>query len=115
MSDQETTSRDLPKSALTALVSQVSGHLVRPSDPEYGDARRVWNGMIDRYPAAILRCESNADVAAGIRFAREAGLAISVRSGGHNVAGFGTLASAPGGTVAPGCPRSHGPLRGPTQ
>jgi FAD/FMN-containing dehydrogenase len=90
MSDQETTSRDLPKSALTALVSQVSGHLVRPSDPEYGDARRVWNGMIDRYPAAILRCESNADVAAGIRFAREAGLAISVRSGGHNVAGFGT-------------------------
>jgi hypothetical protein len=56
MSDHETTSRDLPEGSLTALATQVSGHLVRPSDPEYGDARHVWNGMIDRYPAAILRC-----------------------------------------------------------
>ncbi len=90
MSDRETTSRDLPEGALATLAAKVSGSFVRPSDPEYGDARRVWNGMIDRYPAAILRCASNADVAAGIRFAREAGLEISVRSGGHNVAGFGT-------------------------
>lgn len=84
------TSRSLPPAALAALAATVSGELIRPSDPGYGEARHVWNGMIDRYPAVILRCASGADVAAGIRFAREADVAIAVRAGGHNVAGYGT-------------------------
>jgi hypothetical protein len=60
---------------------------VRPGDPGYDDARAVFNAMIDRRPAAILRCRNAADVAAGIRYARTHDLALSVRSGGHGVAG----------------------------
>jgi FAD/FMN-containing dehydrogenase len=60
---------------------------VRPDDPGYDEARRVFNAMIDRRPLAILRCMSAADVAVGIRHAREKDLALSIRSGGHGVAG----------------------------
>ena len=60
---------------------------IRPGDPEYDDARAVFNAMIDRRPSAILRCRDTADVAAGIRYARTNDLALSVRSGGHGVAG----------------------------
>ena len=72
---------------LDDLEGRVSGRLLRPAHDGYDAARRVHNGLIDRAPAAILRCRTTADVAAGVRAARAAGLDICVRGGGHNVAG----------------------------
>jgi FAD/FMN-containing dehydrogenase len=77
-----------PDSALIDdLAGRISGRVLRPADDGYEAARRVHNGLVDRTPAAIIRCRSAADVAAGVRFARAAGLEITVRGGGHNVAG----------------------------
>ncbi len=77
-----------PDSALLDdLAGRVSGRVLSPGDDAYAAARRVHNGLIDRNPAVIIRCRSAADIAAGVRFARAAGLDISVRGGGHNVAG----------------------------
>jgi FAD/FMN-containing dehydrogenase len=64
------------------------GEIVTPSDDGYDDARRVWNGMIDRRPALIVRPLGVADVTSAIRFGREQGLAIAVRSGGHSLPGL---------------------------
>jgi FAD/FMN-containing dehydrogenase len=77
--------------ALDRLARHFQGALIRPGDPEYDTARRVWNGMIDRHPALIARCASTADVVAAVNFARETGLPLAVRGGGHNVAGHGTV------------------------
>jgi FAD/FMN-containing dehydrogenase len=76
--------------ALDRLAQTMRGPLIRPGDEEYDTARRVWNGMIDRHPAAIARCEGTSDVAAAVRFAAEHKTPLAVRGGGHNVAGFGT-------------------------
>lgn len=72
--------------ALTELRTQVHGVLA-PGDDGYEAARRIWNGMIDRRPAVIARCTGVADVMAAVRFAREEGLPVAVRGGGHGVAG----------------------------
>lgn len=77
----------LDEAAVTALSECLHGLLIRPDDPEYDAARRVWNGMIDRRPALIARCTGTADVIEAIRFARAHDLRVSVRGGGHNVAG----------------------------
>jgi FAD/FMN-containing dehydrogenase len=69
------------------LAGRISGRIIRPADGDYDDVRRVHNGLIDRKPALIVRCRSTADAAAGVRFARAAGLDVCVRGGGHNVAG----------------------------
>jgi FAD/FMN-containing dehydrogenase len=63
------------------------GELVLPADPAYTRARQVWNGLVDKYPAAIAYCAGTADVVAALSFARENAMPLSVRSGGHNVAG----------------------------
>src|SRR3954471_5967048 len=76
--------------ALEQLEASFGGDVVRPSDAGWDDARRVWNGMIDRRPALIVRPTSVDDVVAGLRFGRDAGLQVAVRSGGHSVAGYGT-------------------------
>jgi FAD/FMN-containing dehydrogenase len=72
---------------LDDLAGRVSGRVLRPADDGYDAARRVHNGLVDRAPAVIVRCRSAADAAAGVRFARAAGLDVCVRGGGHNVAG----------------------------
>jgi len=69
------------------LRTQLAGTVLSPSDAAYEDARRVHNGLIDRRPALVVRCHGTADVQAAVRFARERGLEIAVRGGGHNVAG----------------------------
>jgi FAD/FMN-containing dehydrogenase len=69
---------------------QHRGVVITPPEPEYDRARRVWNAMIDRHPAAIARCRSAVDVMAAVNFAREAGLPIAVRGGAHNIAGRAT-------------------------
>jgi len=77
-----------PDSALLDdLSGRVSGRVLRPTDDGYDAARRVHNGLVDRAPAVIVRCRSAADAAAGVRFARAAGLDVCVRGGGHSVAG----------------------------
>src|SRR5690606_28990037 len=59
-------------------------------DPAYDQERKVWNGMIDRYPALIVRAATVDDVSAAVVFARDHNLPLAVRGGGHNVAGHGT-------------------------
>jgi FAD/FMN-containing dehydrogenase len=66
------------------------GEVITPEHPGYEQARRVYNGMVDKRPALIARCLGVADVVAAVTYARAAGLAIAVRGGGHSVAGHGT-------------------------
>jgi FAD/FMN-containing dehydrogenase len=70
-----------------ALEGGFAGVLLAPGDARYEPARRVWNGMVDRRPAVIARCADEHDVVAALRVAREQGLPVAVRGGGHNVAG----------------------------
>lgn len=70
------------------LRKQFDGELIIPGDAEYDAQRKLWNGMIDKFPALIARCTSTSDVAQAVRFALENHLTIAVRGGGHNVAGF---------------------------
>src|SRR5262245_3510108 len=69
------------------LRSSLRGLVIGPEDERYDEARSIWNGAIDRRPASIARCTGVADVVAAVRFARERDLLVSVRSGGHGVAG----------------------------
>ncbi|MEK6272943.1 MAG: FAD-binding oxidoreductase [Actinomycetota bacterium] len=77
----------LDEAALGELEGSFRGELVRPGDPTYDVHRKVWNGSIDRYPAVIARCAGVADVIAVVRFAREVGLVVAVRGGGHSYPG----------------------------
>ena len=77
----------LTDTAIEAFRSSVRGELLRPVDAGYETARKVWNGMIDRRPALIIRCTGVADVIAAVQFARTHELLVAVRGGGHNVAG----------------------------
>ena len=75
-------------SAAEGLASSLRGELVRPADVGYEQHRKVWNGSIDRFPALIARCAGAADVTAALRFAREHGLLVAVRGGGHSFPGY---------------------------
>ena len=78
---------ELDRGALDELGASFGGELVRPADPTYDEQRRVWNGSIDRRPALIARCTGVADVIAAVRFARDSGLLVAVRGGGHSFPG----------------------------
>ncbi|NNF04623.1 MAG: FAD-dependent oxidoreductase, partial [Rhodothermales bacterium] len=65
------------------------GRVLGPDHPDYNDARAVWNGMIDGRPAVIAQCLGVSDVPACIRFARDSGVPVAIRGGGHNIAGLG--------------------------
>ena len=75
-------------SALAALREDLSGPVLAPEDSGYDEARAVFNAMIDRRPAVIAQCESEADVVTAVRFGRALDLPIAVRGGGHSVAGM---------------------------
>jgi FAD/FMN-containing dehydrogenase len=77
----------LDEIAVKTLDRVFGGELIAPGHQRYDDARRVWNGMVDRRPALIARCANEGDVVEALRFARETGLRLAVRGGGHNVAG----------------------------
>jgi hypothetical protein len=75
---------------VTKLRANVRGQVLEPGDDGYDEARLVYNAMIDRRPGVVVRCQDVADVVAGVNFAREIRADLSIRSGAHNVAGFGT-------------------------
>ena len=81
----------LDASAVAALAATLRGELVQPDDANYDAARAVYNAMIDKRPALIARCADVADVIAAVTFAREQGLPLAIRGGGHNGAGLGTV------------------------
>jgi len=70
--------------------AEVRGAVVTAEDADYDDARAVWNAMTDKRPLAVIRAEQVADVIAAVNFARDSGLELSVRGGGHSAPGFGT-------------------------
>ena len=78
------------EATLGELEGTLRGRLVRPSDPDYDQARVVWNAAHDRRPALIIRCAGTADVMRAVEFARSEGLQLAVRSGAHSIAGFST-------------------------
>jgi FAD/FMN-containing dehydrogenase len=77
----------LDESAFAELSASFRGTLVRPGEETYDEHRRIWNGSIDRFPALIARCEGVADVIAAIKYARNNGLTIAIRGGGHSFPG----------------------------
>ena len=76
---------------LDELRAGVRGDVITADDAGYDEARRVYNAMIDRRPALVVRCRDAADVQAALAFGRTNGLDVAVRGGGHNGAGFGTI------------------------
>src|ERR1700759_248526 len=81
------TSSSVSQQAVDQLAGTISGETLTPGDASYDGVRQVHNGMIDKHPAVIVRCQNIADIADAVKFAREHDLEISVRGGGHNVAG----------------------------
>src|SRR5256885_14023602 len=73
----------LKETALAELTAGLRGQLVGRDDPAYDEARKIWNGSIDKRPALIARCAGVADVMAAVKFARQHGLQVAVRSGGR--------------------------------
>lgn len=69
------------------MKKNVSGQVLLPADEIYESARKIWNGMIDKRPAVIVRCTTTSDVVQAVNFARDSGLPLAIRGGGHNIAG----------------------------
>src|SRR5262245_47111841 len=81
----------LAGAGLDELRASVRGDVIGRDDPDYEDARHVYNAMIDKHPALIVRCRDAADVRSAIAFGRREGLDIAVRGGGHSAAGLGSV------------------------
>lgn len=73
--------------AIENFKASLRGELLRPGDPSYEEARKIWNGMIDKRPALIARCTRVADVMECVNFAHANSILVAVRGGGHNVSG----------------------------
>ncbi|WP_433633123.1 FAD-binding oxidoreductase [Halomicrococcus sp. NG-SE-24] len=83
-------SLEIPKitdEAVSEFAGTLRGTLIGSDDEGYDEARSVWNGMIDKHPALIVQCAGTADVISAVTFAKERGIPISVKGGGHNIAG----------------------------
>jgi FAD/FMN-containing dehydrogenase len=81
---------DLTPDPVNRLQNRLRGPVLVPGDADYEASRTVWNSMIDRKPALIVRCLGNADVIESVRFAREHNLLLCIKGGGHNIAGLAT-------------------------
>ncbi len=79
----------LQQETIAQFKSQLRGQLIEPQDPGYAEARKVYNGMIDRKPRLIAKCVDVADVITAVRFGQENGIRVSIRGGGHNAGGLG--------------------------
>ena len=75
------------KDRIERFQASFRGELSQPADFAYEKARKIWNASIDKHPGIIARCAGTADVMAAVNFARENGLLVAVRGGGHNVSG----------------------------
>jgi FAD/FMN-containing dehydrogenase len=82
-----TTEAALDPEAVQEFAATVRGRVLRAGDEGYEDARTIWNGLIDRRPALVVQCSGAADVVDAVNFARERGIVLSIKAGGHNVAG----------------------------
>ena len=91
-----TTMQTIDDSVAQELATRSARHVLRPGRGDYDAARAVWNAMIDASAGLIARCADTADVVHAVNFAREHGLPLAVRGGGHNAAGY---ASCDGGLV----------------
>ena len=78
----------LDEAALRELEGAFRGELIQPGNSAFDEHRKVWNGSIDRSPALIGRCTGVADVIAAVRFAKDTGLPVAVRGGGHSFPGL---------------------------
>jgi hypothetical protein len=78
---------NMKNEVVDAFKATLRGPVLQPGDPGYDDARAIWNAMIDKRPGLIVRCAGTADVVLAVNFARENGLPLAVRGGGHNIAG----------------------------
>jgi FAD/FMN-containing dehydrogenase len=76
---------------ITQFKQNLRGRLIGRADPDYDEARRLYNGMIDKRPLMIAQCADTADVLASVDFAREHGLRVAIRGGGHNGPGLGSV------------------------
>jgi len=112
--------KDLQKETIDAFIARFGGTVLMPGNANYDEVRQIWNAMIDRKPALIARCSSPEDVVQAVKFARKHNLLVSIRGGGHNIAGNAVCddglmidlsmmtdvqvdANARRATVAPGC------------
>lgn len=82
------TTKGIEQGAIDELRARVRGDVVTPGESGYEEARTIWNAMIDRRPGLVLRCLGVAAVVEGVNFARERGLPLSIKGGGHNIAGL---------------------------
>ena len=78
----------LDQNIIDSFRTRLRGPLLLPGDPVYDEGRAIWNAMIDRRPALIVRCLGVADVISAVNFAREHGLTLSIKGGGHNISGL---------------------------
>jgi FAD/FMN-containing dehydrogenase len=78
------------EAAVDQLGAVMAGDVVTPDHPDYDEARQVWNGMFDRYPALVARCKAVADVVHAVDFARANAMTVAVRGGGHSTVGYST-------------------------
>src|SRR5690348_18513808 len=90
MATQATTHHPLGEATLAEFEQRLRGRLISPGDPEYDDARTIWNGAHDAHPALIVHCAGVGDVMLAVDFARSEDLDLAVRGGGHSIPGFST-------------------------
>lgn len=92
---------ELDEGAIKSLDDDLRGDLILPDNEEYEDARNVWNGLINKYPAVITRVKGATDVATAIQFAHENDLETSIRGGAHHQAGSAICRDERPGTPTP--------------